>query len=1063
MSSLTTFLHRFIHHRRFLIGLSVFAGIIILFGLLGYFWLPGYAKAKLEEALSDVLHRPVTVQSIDIQPYTLELTVRGFRIGEKETSVDADKNLFSFDELYLDLSIASIAHRAPVISSVSLKAPAVRLVREAQQQFNITDLIEDFMKRPKEEEEEHGKSMFSVRNIVIEDGRFEFVDRVKKSQQEISDIQIGVPFIANFESAEETWVEPRFSAKVNGAPFNLTGKLRPFTTNREATLEIRLSDVDLTRIDEYSPIPVGIHLLSGYVDSELLLTFTQVDGQSPALVLTGNAALKKLKVENHSVEAPYAATLGEFNVQLTEINLNAVKSSRAAIVLTEIAVTPEGSAEPTLSLPKLALEEIVVDIRQKNVSLRAATLDRFNVSLRRHKDGRLDLAKLFTPINRAEKASQSSTPPSPKADSGKPWTVKLGSFKLADAALRFEDATLPDVAPMVVNTLDLAVNQIDFSGATPSQLELKAEVNKTGSLETKGSLAWAPVAADLAVNAKDVDLVALQGWAGDRLNVLFSRGALSFRGKIKADGGKGQERPERARGEKASPLKVAVRGDGRLTNFNMLDKADATNLMRWRSVDIKGIEFANEPLSINAAAITLTDFFAHVVITPQGELNLKYIVRQEETAVSPSQAAAGPATEPEPARASPEISPAAPVPSQPPPRKNLPISIGRIVMQGGHVNFQDQFIQPNYRAYLTDLAGRIGPLNPRKTGEVDIRGAVDKTAPLKISGSVDAFGRELNLDITASAKGIDMPTFSPYSGKYIGYAIEKGKLSVDVHYHVEHGELTAENSIFLDQLTFGEKIESPDAVSIPVNLALALLKNRRGEIDIRLPISGSINDPKFSLGGIIVKAILNLLTKAATAPFTVLGSLFGGEELSEINFTAGEVKIPPEAEERLQKLAQALTDRPALNLEVTGHADASIDPEPLKRRVLERKIKAEKLSADIKKGKSYDSLEDVTVTPEEYEKYLEQVYKDAKFEKPKNFIGLSKSLPAEEMEKLILANIDAGDAELQELAESRAVSARDWLIQQGKIPDARIFVLSPKVEAGTNREKAGNRVEFSLR
>ncbi|MBN9133453.1 MAG: DUF748 domain-containing protein [Nitrosospira multiformis] len=1063
MSSLTTFLHRFISLRRFIIGLGVFAGIIVLFGLLGYFWLPGYAKAKLEAVLSDALHRPVTVQSIDIQPYTLELTVRGFRIGEKETSVDADRNLFSFDELHLDLSIASIAHRAPVISSVSLKGPAVRLVREAQQKFNITDLIEDFMKRPKEEEE-GGKSMFSVQNIVIEDGHFEFVDHVKKSQQEISDIQVGVPFIANFESAEETWVEPRFSARVNGAPFNLTGKLRPFTANREATLEIRLNDVDLTRIDEYSPIPVGIRLLSGYFDSQLLLTFTQADGQSPTLVLTGNAALKKLKVENHSVEAPYAATLGEFNVRLTEINLNAVKPSRAAVVLTEIAVSPEGSAEPTLNLPKLTLNEIVVDTGQKNVSLGAATLDRFNASLQRHKDGRLNLAKLFTPANKAEKASRSSTT-TPKADTGKSWTVKLGSFKLADAGLRFEDITLPDIAPMVVNALDLAVSQIDFSGATPSQLELKAEVNKTGSLETKGSLAWAPLAADLAVNAKDVDLVALQGWAGDRLNVLFSRGALSFRGKIKADGGKEQKRPEQARREKASPLKVAVRGDGRLTNFNMLDKADATNLMRWRSVDIKGIEFANEPLSINTASITLTDFFAHVVLTPRGELNLKYIVRQEkEAAVSPSQAAAAPAAtpEPEPADTPAEISPV-PVPSQSPPRKSLPVRIGRIVMQGGQVNFQDQFIQPNYRANLTDLAGRIGPLHPRKAGEVDIRGMVDKTAPLKISGSVDAFGRELYLDITASAKGIDMPTFSPYSGKYIGYAIEKGKLSVDVHYHVEHGELTAENSIFLDQLTFGEKIESPDALSIPVNLALALLKNRRGEIDIRLPVSGSINDPKFSLGGLILKAILNLLTKAATAPFTVLGSLFGGEELSEVDFPAGEVKIPPEAEERLQKLAQALKDRPALNLEIIGHADASSDPEPLKRRVLERKIKAEKLSADVKKGKSYDSLEDVTLTPEEYKKYLEQVYKDAKFEKPKNFIGLTKSLPAEEMEKLMLANIDAGDTELQGLAESRAMSARDWLIAQGEIPDARIFILSPKIDAGTNREKPGNRVEFSIR
>src|SRR5687768_11176470 len=133
-------LHRFTRNRRLVAGLGIFAAVIALFGLIGYFWLPGYAKTKLETALSEALQRPVTVQSIDIQPYTLELTVRGFRIGEKETSIDAAKALFSLDELYVDLSIASIAHRAPVISSVSLKGPAVRLVREAQQQFNITDL-----------------------------------------------------------------------------------------------------------------------------------------------------------------------------------------------------------------------------------------------------------------------------------------------------------------------------------------------------------------------------------------------------------------------------------------------------------------------------------------------------------------------------------------------------------------------------------------------------------------------------------------------------------------------------------------------------------------------------------------------------------------------------------------------------------------------------------------------------------------------------------------------------------------------------------------------------------
>ena len=232
-------LHRLVGQKRRLrslgIGLSIVAAAIILFGLLGYFWLPGYAKAKLESALSEALHRPVTVQSIEIQPYTLEVTVRGFRVGEKTSDADAGEALISIGELYTNLSIASVSHRGPVISSLSVKEPSVRLVREGENRFNITDLVEDFMKQPAKEQPRGGQTMFSVSNILIEGGRFVFVDQVKKSQQEISGIRLGVPFIANFESNEQTWVEPHFSAKVNGAPLSLEGKLRPFTKTREAT------------------------------------------------------------------------------------------------------------------------------------------------------------------------------------------------------------------------------------------------------------------------------------------------------------------------------------------------------------------------------------------------------------------------------------------------------------------------------------------------------------------------------------------------------------------------------------------------------------------------------------------------------------------------------------------------------------------------------------------------------------------------------------------------------------------------------------------------------------
>ncbi len=1022
-------LHRFKSHRRLVIGLVTLVAIIVLFGLLGYFWLPGYAKAKLETLLTEAVHRPVTVQSIDIQPYTLELTVRGFRVGEKEADIDAGKALFSVDELYVNLSAASIARRAPVISSISIKAPALRLVREDENRFNITDLIEDFMNKP----EEGGETMFSVSNIVIEGGRFEFVDRLKKSHQDISEITVGIPFIANFENDEKSWVEPHFSAKINGAPLTLRGRLRPFTQNREATLELKLKDVDLVRIDEYSPVPLGISLVSGYFDSDLLLTFTQIDGQAPNMVLTGQAALRKFEIENRSVEVPYTAKLAQLE--------------HFALALAEVALIRNGDPEPVLSLPKLNLDKVMIDTERQSVALGALTLDHFKGSVRRDADGRLDLVKLFSaPPDKADTKLEAAPSTTKKH---KPWTAQLGSVQLIAAALRFEDHTLPNVVPMVVNPLDLTLSDIDLNGVKPLRLALKAEVNKDGNLETKGLLAWAPLMVDLAINAGNIDLVALQGWAGDQWNALLTSGSISFDGNVKVDG---------------SPLKVALSGESRFTDFNVLQKTNMAELMRWRSLDVSGIQFVNDPLRVDINSIAIANFLAHVLLTSKGELNFKHIVAQNDGTEPSGQIALDtPPVAQQQATSDAAAKPVAKNSSKSSTKSPLPVHIGRIVITGGNVNFHDQFIKPNYRAKLTGLAGRVGPLDPRKPGKIDIRGAVDKTAPLKIVGTVNTLGSELFLDVTASAKGIDMPTFSPYSRKYIGYAIEKGKLSVDIHYHVEKGELKAENNIFLDQLTLGEKVESPDALSIPVSLALALLKNQQGEIDVHMPISGSINDPEFSLGGLIIKVFINLITKAATAPFAMLGSLFGGEELSEIDFSPGYADITPEAEKRLEVLSKALTDRPALELEIAGYADPAHDSEALKRMILERTVKAQKLSESVKKGETVASLDDVELTPDEYEKYLTVIYKDSKFAKPKNFIGFLKSLPVPEMEQLLLASIDAGDSEMRELAERRAEAARDWLVVQGGVPSERVFVLAPKVETEASSQKSGSRAEFSLK
>lgn len=1095
---------RFVTRKRIALGCGIAVLTVALFGLLGYYWLPGYAKNRLEVILSETLNRPVTIQSIDIQPYSLELTVQGFRIGEK-AGTQADSPLFAFDRLYVDVSAESITQLAPVVSTVTLTAPRLHLAREDKHRFNISDLIEQFKQSNDQPENAQRRSLFSVSNIIIQGGSIEFDDQLKKSRQQIDEINLSIPFIANFESAQINWVEPYLSARINNAPFALEGKLRPFADKREATLSLKLSDIDLTDIDEYSPIPIGLRLLSGNLDSDLSLLFTQAENEVPSISLSGRATLKELAIENKIVQAPHQLALKRLDVTMQEAILTEPHPVQLAMALTEAALTRLDETEPVILLPKFDIDTIKLDRAQRHIELGAVALNGISALIRRQADGQLDLTQLFAPaspsadapvtvisssgtssaqaviavntiipipgkkpassINVTSKPARVAalpvkvTAPIPghkpvyiaktDVDQSKPatsvakpentaaskaWTTQINQVQLTNASVRFEDHTLAKVVPMNIDALHLVINNVDLSGVKPVDLSLQATINQRGHIETTGTLAWTPLTTDLAFDLQHVDLVPLQGWASDRLNALLSQGDLSFQGQVKAGG---------------EPLKIALNGKGQLASFNILDKAKGVRLLRWKNIDLTGVQFISEPLRLDMTSVDLTDFYARVTLLPSKKLNLHQLVRQDETSSNATATAAESANQPASAGATANAP--------------LPVYLDKVILRNGYINFADQFIKPNYRANLTGLKGQIGPLHPGKSGKIDIRGSFDRSAPLHISGMIDPFSGQLFLDIVSTVNGIDLPTFSPYSGKYIGYVIDKGKLSFDVNYRVERGELTAKNNIFLDQLELGDKTDSPEAVSLPLHLAISLLKNRHGEIDIRLPLSGSINDPQFSLTGIIWEAFVNLITKVITAPFTLLASLLGeGEELSQISFPSGYATLEAEAEKRLQTLSAALLDRPALKLEITGFADPVNDHEALKRALLERKIKTQKLSESVKKGLAIDSLDEIQLDEKEYVHYLTQVYKEADFEKPRNIIGLTKSLPAAEMEQLILAHTMISDDELHELAEHRASTVLHWLIEQGGVPSDRVFVLGTKVVSADAGQQPNSRVEFSV-
>ncbi len=1115
--------------------LAVLVALFLLFGAAGYLWLPGFAKQKAEELLTQEFGRPVRIAKIEVSPYTLSATVSGFSVGQKGAAPEPDgrfakdAQLFGFDSLYVNISSASLARGIPVVSELRLTGPRLHLVRQPDGRLNVSDLLDKWLAGPSTPTPE-----FSVANITIEGGGLVFDDQLQQGRHEVTDLSLGIPFIANTAGTVESNVEPKFSAKVNGAPINLAGAVRPFAPGKDATLELNLTDFDLMRVFQYAPTDLPLQLEAARLSARLSIGFAQPQGKDATVRLSGQASLDGVAGTLAKAQGrPLRLRLGKADLRLDEATL--AGDLRCQLTLADTNLSEADAKEPFLGFGALELAGVAVSTTGRKAEVAELRLAKPFGKIRRLEGGTLDIANALEGLGAARASAKpagkagakaaakakatakpagetaapaaapaavaNAKPASAQAEAAKPatlakaaktdakpaakaskaeakapaaWAWSVGRVAISEGSLRYADETLgPKVRPLTVEALALNLEGLS-SGPAPATLKLSARINEHGAVSLGGSVQHTPVLkAQLDLDMSQVDLVALQGFAMGELNAVLTRGEVSAKGQLLANG----------------PA-ASFKGDIGLIDFSVLDKANSADLLRWRSLKLTGLEAGTEPLRVGVDEIAINNFFVRALLTSEGRLNLNDVLRKEQEdevqaqavqakaekkgqrqaakplAAKPDapktgaqQAAAGkPAAT---AAVKPDATPAAQAETGPAPQ----VRIGRIVLSGGNINFTDRFVKPNYTANLTDLSGRIGALKAGTMTDVAIRGKVDRTGPLDISGKMDPLGPVLNLDIRAKATGIEMAGFSPYSGRYVGYVIEKGKLSVDLRYLVQNGQLEAENNVFLDQLTFGKKVDSPDALSIPVGLVVALLKNSRGEIDINLPIKGSLDDPEFSVGGIIVKVLLNLITKAVTSPFSLLASLFGGgEELSYVAFEPGRASITPDAQKHLETLAKALRDRTGLKLELAGAADLAAEEEGLKRARLEMRVKAQKATELARQGKASGNVAEITLTPEEYARYLERVYKASDVKKPRNIVGFAKTLPVEQMETLLLEGGSIGAGAMERLAQDRGIAVQAWLVEHGGIDQGRVFLLAPRV--GVEPPKgapAGGRVDFSLR
>ena len=785
-------------------------------------------------------------------------------------------------------------------------------------------------------------------------------------------------------------------------------------SDETSTFQSTLADVAVNATNLSTKAGEKAHVALSFVSADRIASFRgEADVEPLVPAATGTFDLSKFSL---GLLFPYYKDVLAVDVQKGSIDLRGrfallpdgnVKLSESVAAITNLTLAYPGNRQPFWIMPSIAADGVDVDVAMRSVKVAQLQSRDGSMKLARERNGSIDVARVMKTTEATGTASDERT-----------WTLAFEKWQIERSSIDIEDRVPEPAVKLAVRGFALTAANYSNARGAKATTSIHARVGQRGRLAWNGMLATNPVSFSGQLDASGLDLLTVRPYVESGTNLSLIAGTLAAKGSVAVD------LPER------SPGKASWKGNVTVTDFAALDKPTASDLLRWKRLALDDVDVATEPFRLAIGRIGAEDYYARAIVYQDGTLNLTRLMT--------------PGSDPEPAAdAKPAGQPAGPAPARVP----LPVTIGRVELARGNVNFSDFFVRPNYSANLTDVTGSVTTMSAEQAGDIAIGARVDHTAPVEVSGRIHPFAQQLSLDIKAKARDVDLPPLTPYSVKYAGYGIEKGKLTFDVHYRVENRKLVAENRLVLDQLTFDpQRVDSPTATKLPVLLAVSLLKDTRGVIDIQLPIAGSLDDPKFSVGGLLIQVIVNLIAKAVTAPFALLSAAFGrGEELSIVPFAPGSAALDEEAQKRLETLGKALADRPALKLDIGGRADPESDREALRRAAVESAMKHEKIKSLAAAGNAPASVDLVTIGAEERVRWLTAAYRESSIkDRPRNVIGMVKELPPAEMEAMLLADAKVDDDALRLLANRRAQAVKDELAAKS-IATERLFLTVPRL------------------
>ncbi len=796
--------------------------------------------------------------------------------------VDRDgADLASLKKLYLNADpVTSLFKLEWHLAEFRLVEPRARLVIDESGEANVADLIARYSTTSDEPERASGGLPRAGADAV----------RIERASIEFADRSRATPF--HTVVGPMTFELDRFTTRPDAAsPYTFAG-----TTNTSESFQWSGS---------LSAAPLGSEGHIEFSGFSIPKHMPFVEELVPASVDSGLVSFK-----------------GNYRVGLAGGLMAVIEDTTLAV--DGLSLSERGAADALVKVGRVQVDIARADAVERTAEIPRVALDGLEIYATREASGAIDLLRL---VPAAPEGADGATPsPASTADSGPAVSAHVGTLAVTNARVSIVDRSNPRTARLLLDQIAITASNLGTDLDREVALEMSARWNERGSITANGTVRALPAAATLEVKGGLIDLAPLDPLLAPFIDVRIKSGDIWFAGEVEA-----------AIGADGAPT-IAWRGDAGLDTLSVFGESAESELVGWKRLAFTGTEFTLEPLAVSAREIALVEPVARVVVKEDGTINLLAVMPQRvQDGETPT---AEPAPSPSASTTSERLAAATHQ------KLDFDARIDAVTVTGGRVSIADASFKPGFSAELRDFTGSIRGLSSANLAraDVDLSGSLNGVAPLRISGQINPLADDVYSDVSVVFSNIDLPVFSPYAGRFIGQKIQKGKLRIDVGYKLSQRDLAGENRILFDQFYLGEKVQSPDALKLPVGLALALLRDRNGQISLDVPVRGNLDDPDFKYGRVVWQTLGNILVKAATSPFSMLGGMFGGRDLdlSHVDFASGSAALTEDASKKLEVLGKALFERPALRLEIVSPPSPSTDRDGLVGQKFAQMLRDEK-------------------------------------------------------------------------------------------------------------------------